>query len=741
MTSNGVSVSGVLFIALSVSLSGIVGCSTPGLSGISSEREVELLSHDLAVQLVPGHHRLVATDRQMLKVLNPELKQISFLLHPMLHVTRVEEQREGIARALAFKILKPQDKEEGDESQQIAVRLGRSLVRGEVLTLDWSYEGTINDPPRQSHRLRFVRPSETNGHIGSEGVYLSGETHWYPDRPRSRATFRVQVTTPEGWHGVTHGREVSRVAEDGHARAHWDVLAKTEALTLVANRFVTKQRTWNGIEVATYLFPEDAHLADEYLGAAIRYLGVYTKLLGPYPFPKFALVENFFPSGLGMPSFTLLGSRVVKRRYVQPYALGHEIVHSWIGNSVLNDVEDGNWVEGLTTYLANYYYDELTGRAEEAREQRRMMLVGYAVYVRPEEDYPVGRFRSKENQRDNAIGYQKSAMIFHMLRREIGEQAFWAGIRKLVAEYTGAYANWKVLEELFGEASGQDLRWFFAQWVERAGAPRLQITDALYRADVTSARSGGHGGYVVSFRVKQHGTPYRLHLHARVKMSGGRVHTTRVEVESAEETFNVAVPALPVALEIDPNYESFRRISREDLPPMLNLFVTDSERAVVLPGVAADTDAPYRGVAERLMLEQQGQGSRQRSVTAQVADTDVRAARGSVLVLGGPGQNRAADWAVGGCGNRVKLGANAFTVEGRLHKGSGMALLVTCRHPDRPESVVSLFYGLTPPAAAKVARLLFFYGWQSYLIFRDGSVVARGDFAPPKRELEVLFDG
>ncbi|MEE9205131.1 MAG: hypothetical protein V3U08_08945, partial [Nitrospirales bacterium] len=132
MTSNGVSVSGVLLIALSVSLSGIVGCSTPGLSGISSEREVELLSHDLAVQLVPGHHRLVATDRQMLKVLNPDLTQISFLLHPMLHVIRVEEQREGIARALAFKILKPQDKERGHEGQRVVVRLGRSLVRGEV---------------------------------------------------------------------------------------------------------------------------------------------------------------------------------------------------------------------------------------------------------------------------------------------------------------------------------------------------------------------------------------------------------------------------------------------------------------------------------------------------------------------------------------------------------------------------------------------------------------------------------
>lgn len=87
-----------------------------------------------------------------------------------------------------------------------------------------------------------------------------------------------------------------------------------------------------------------------------------------------------------MPSFTLLGSGVIKRHYTQPYALGHEIVHSWIGNGVFNRVSRGNWVEGLTTYLSNYYYHELTGDAVQAREQRRLMLLGYAVYVRPGED-------------------------------------------------------------------------------------------------------------------------------------------------------------------------------------------------------------------------------------------------------------------------------------------------------------------------------------------------------------------
>ncbi len=96
-----------------------------------------------------------------------------------------------------------------------------------------------------------------------------------------------------------------------------------------------------------------------------------------------------------MPSFTLLGSGIIKRHYVQPYALGHEIVHSWIGNAVFNRAERGNWVEGLTTYLANYYWHELMGDRAQAQDQRRLMVQGYNLHVPPERDYPVGAIHAK----------------------------------------------------------------------------------------------------------------------------------------------------------------------------------------------------------------------------------------------------------------------------------------------------------------------------------------------------------
>jgi hypothetical protein len=630
-------------------------------------RRAEILHHTLEATLLPDRHELLAVDQMTVRAVTDDVQEAVFTLHGNLNVRLVMEQRPGGSQALSFRAAPAGSQAEA--GQAVTVRFSRPLQTGETVSLMWHYRGGINEPPREPRHLRFVTPSETAGHIGPEGVYLSGETLWYPDLPSSLATFVLRAKTPGEWTAVTHGRQIARTVQDAVATADWEVAERTEALTLVANRFVVKRRdrpdpSGRSIEIATYLFPDEASLADEYLDASIKYLDVYTKLLGPYPFPKFAVVENFFASGLGMPSFTLLGSGVIKRRYVQPYSLGHEIVHSWIGNSVFNEAGQGNWVEGLTTYLANYYYEELTGTPEQAREQRRMMLLGYAVYVRPEEDYPVAQFTRKTDQKDNAIGYQKSAMVFHMLRREIGGEPFWRGVRTLVARYHGRYAGWKDLERVFAETSGRDLRWFFAHWIERPG----------------SAPAPGALGSVRS----------------------------------------------------DPDYEVFRRIPREALPPMLNLFVTDPMRAVIVPTGGSEPDrAPYVELIAQIVSKD--------PAGAMQDDRNVEAVQGSLLVLGGPGVNRAAEWALRGCGGSVRIEKDSVTIEGRTYNGPGTAALLSCRHPDRPGHVVTLLYGATPAAVSKVARLLFFYGWQSYLVFQDGTVIARGDYAG-SRDREAVVE-
>ncbi|HYM37429.1 MAG TPA: M1 family aminopeptidase, partial [Nitrospiraceae bacterium] len=679
-------------------------------------RQAEILHHALEVRLVPDRHELLAVDQMAVKALADGVQEATFTLHGHLQVVLVVEQRPAGAQPVSVQAA-PATGSPGT-GQVVTIRLNRPLNRDETVQLMWQYRGAINEPPREPRHLRFVTPSETAGHIGIEGAYLSGETLWYPDLPGSLPPFTVRVKTPGEWTAVTHGRQRARMVQDAVAVADWEVADKTEALTLVANRFVAKQRDWpdpsgRPIEVAAYLFPDEAQLADEYLDASIRYLDAYSKILGPYPFPKFAVVENFFASGLGMPSFTLLGSAEIKRRYVQHDRLGHEVVHSWIGNSVFNEAGQGNWVEGLTTYLANYYYEELTGTPEQAREQRRKMLLGYAVYVRPEEDYPVAQFTQKKDQKDNAIGYQKAAMVFHMLRREIGEESFWRGLRTLVARYRSRHAGWKAVEQVFAEMAGRELRWFFAQWVEQPGAPALAITQTAGRV-----------------RLMQGPRAYRVRVPLSVSLADGQEQSTSMQLTDAEG--DPSIPSGARSVRLDPDYHVFRRIAREALPPMLNLFVTDRNRAVVMAGGGTETDrAPYVELAKQIAAREPG-------ITS-LDDREVRSATGSMLVLGGPGVNRAAEQAVLGCGNRVSLGGNSFTIEGKTYDGPGMALLVSCRDSDNPGRQATLFYGLSPQAAATVSRLLFFYGWQSYLVFQDGSVVARGDFPPRVNDLEVTL--
>ena len=710
---------------------------------------VVIRHHDLFVQIVPEQHALIAKDRLTLEV--PEAQpSIRFTLAPTLQIDHIALVQESAGTAVSIHDV-PFELEPGlsPESAQ-EVLIPSKVVSAGLVTLDVYYHGVINDPPRDPRHLRFVTPSETAGHIGPEGVYVSSESHWYPDIQESLSTYGLLVAVPTGWTAVTQGKAgESRACPAGLCRndqmvmTEWAVTQPSEALTLVANTFVTSFRDWTAktgqrIRLSTYLFPDDAHLADEYLDATARYLDVYIPLLGPYPFEKFAVVENFFASGLGMPSFTLLGSGIIKRHYVQPYALGHEIVHSWIGNAVFNRAERGNWVEGLTTYLANYYWLELMGDHAQARDQRRLMVQGYNLHVTPERDYPVAQFTQKQDEHDNAIGYQKSAMLFHLLRQEVGDETFWRALKILVAQYRGRHAEWRDLERVFAEESRQDLRWFFAQWVEQDGAPVLSLSEAVARPVAGEPTQA----FQLEATIVQSNRPFRFPLQLLIRMEGDREYVLTVPLHALRETISVTLPARPIAIDIDPEFMTVRRIARQTLPPVLTHYVTDRRRSVL----TAFTDepehpSPFRDVVTRIEAQEQQKPIDDRTVIAPLAQDGLLPREGSVLVLGGP-ESRSGIQSILArhCGARATLNDKGVTVMGAAHEGPGLAFLVSCHRVDRPGSVVTVLYAATPQAVAKMARLLFFYGWNSFLLFKDGAVVTRGEWPLANDRTEVRLD-
>ncbi len=708
-----------------------------GGSALSAKEQVTNIHHTLSVELILAAHELVASDQIELEI-EPQVTSVTFTLAPTLHVKSIAMRRHSVSGGqrsqdaiVPFTDMRPSE----TMVQQIVVSLPKD--HGQRVTLIMSYHGQINDPPREPRHLRFVTPSETAGYIGMEGVYLNGESQWYPDVIGSLSTYRVTAQIPHGWTVVASGNKEGETTSAGKTSSTWIAQNPSEAFTLVANKFVTTSREWKSptgqrVELQTHFLPENASLADEYLNATARYLDVYVRILGNYPFDKFAVVENFFASGLGLPSFTLLGSGSIKRHYVQPYALGHEIVHSWIGNSVFNRDDHGNWVEGMTTYLANYYWLEVIQDVSQAFEQRRMMLDGYNLYVRPETDYAVSQFLRKHDEKDNAIGYQKSAFVFHLLRQEIGDEPFWRGLKTFVSSYRNRPADWRSIEEVFSQESGQDLRWFFEQWVEQPGAPLVSLRDAHARH---VKEEGGRETWRLTVQIDQAGKPFRMATPVRIVMKESTQIKPIVLNLSQTSVAEFVLLDQPLRVELDPNLMTFRRLTRHQLPPMLNGYVTDQQKTVVL--AFSDPASPLQQIVSRIADHEQT-GSLRTTVVS--LKEDALPHDGSILVLAGADERQAVQSMVQeSCGERIALEERGFKLDGQEYDGPKMAVLFSCHRANVPGSVITVLYGPTSGAVEKISRFLFYYGWHSYVVFQDGTVTKREVWqsAPDVKEVRI----
>jgi aminopeptidase N len=368
-----------------------------------------ILNHDLVIQLHPSEHGLKAKD-----IITVPPGQRSFMLFEMadhLTVQSVTIDRREVPFSFNGGRLRIALSPDSD-SRQVGIY----------------YSGVYND-------AMPVEPLNTDnpgygitGTIDPRGTMLLAGAKWYPDSIGAASQYTLTVDAPEGVVAVTAGRPLGHATQNGQTRSRWSVDHPVRGLPLVAGPYAVSVRRFGDIRAATYFSQPLQHLSDSYLNATGRYLQLYQELFGPYPYGQFAVVENFFPTGYGFPSFTLLGRRVLRLPFIIHTSLGHEIAHCWWGNGVLVDASQGNWSEGLTSYVADYLYKERHG---QGRDHRRQWLRNYASLVDDSNDFPAARFMSRVDPVTKVVGYDKVAMVFHMLRQSVGDDAFWQTLREI----------------------------------------------------------------------------------------------------------------------------------------------------------------------------------------------------------------------------------------------------------------------------------------------------------------------
>ncbi len=659
-----------------------------GLAQPAPPAPTAAVHHDLDVSFVPATGLLRVTA----KVALPPGTKPELLLNAALNVTKsspaLKEVPLGDVAAFVGN-----NAAATEPSRRVALK--RYRASGAPATLALTYEGIVRNElttPREEYQRGF---RETPGTIGPEGIYLAGSTFWVPAFGEALTSFRMTAKVPEGWQLVSQGDGTAR-GSDGLAR--WDSKGPVDEAYLVGGPLVAYRDRAGDVETLAFLRTKDDALAAKYLAATAQYLEMYRGLIGPYPYGKFALVENFWETGYGMASFTLLGPQVIRFPFILASSYPHEILHNWWGNSVFVDYAKGNWCEGLTAYLADHLIQEQRGKGEE---YRRGTLQKYRSYVRDGRDFPLTKFRGRESAATEAVGYGKALMGFHMVRRHLGDAAFRKTLARFYVGFRGKRATFDDFRATAEAVAGKPLAALFDPWVTRAGAAELALGPA------TVAKAGTGWTVTGTLRQLQKEAPFALEVPVAVVTEKGTVRKV-VSLDGREARFEVATDAEPLGLAADPQFDLFRKLDPREIPPSIGqLFGEPKLLAILSAGLAPEEDAAWRALfsawttpthAIEVKLE---------------TEVDALPADRAVWIVGRA--NRHASLFAKQDG--LALGATDLTALGEKVALAAHTFVLVARHPGDPVKAAGWIFGETLAALPGLGRKLPHYGKYSYLGF------------------------
>jgi len=634
------------------------------------------LHHELTVRLLPDQGRLLVRDRLPLPL--PDRFQ--------LNAATLLSVQGGQVQAL----------DDGGNGRLPLYQL-RTDPAADHLLLEYQVEvGAM--PAHSEHGMPLAV-------LDGQGAFLDGAAGWYPRFGSGPLSFELRVEgLPAGWEVVSQGE---RLTEAG--RILWRAQAPQEEIYLLAGPFSLYRSAHRGIELQVFLLQPDAELAQRYLDAMGAYFDWYGGLIGAYPYPKFAVVENRWQTGYGMPSFTLLGSQVLRLPFILTSSLPHEILHNWWGNGVYIDPAAGNWGEGLTAYLADHLLRERDGAGAA---YRRQALERYASFAAEGRDFPLADFRARHDEASQAVGYGKALMLFHMLRLELGDAGFIAGLRAFWQQWRFRAASFDDLRVSFAGVAGGMPRALAGQWLERPGAPSLAL-------HIPAPPAEADGAYLLRLELsqQQQGEPYPLQVPLVLQFADGSQQTRMLPLPGRQASFALRLDTPPARMDVDPWFDLFRLLDPAERPSALGRLFGASRQLVVLPSAAsAESQAAWRELAEGW---QRRYGNVEVVTDGQLSDLPDDTA---VWLLGWDNALLPeARQRLQGAGQA--LSAGEVVIEGGSYPRSGFVSVLL--DPDNSRPPLGFVGADTPDAIRGLARKLPHYGGYGRLVFGAGDLQNR----------------
>lgn len=489
---------------------------------------VDVQHYDIDVTVLPASQSLTAKVKMRIVPIDDRLSSIQVDFNDAMRVANVTDDKGGqvqFSRTSDF---------------NYRLQFAQPLVKGQPVTLNFEYEGRLDGREESPvYGIRFAA-------IDATGAALLYPSRWFPinEYTCDRYTMNLNVSVPAEFRVISSGVDLRT---DAGPMSTYSFKTTQPALYGSFSLVRGKPVQTNVEGVTSSMWFNNTAMANEIGGAVSKAMNFLSDLNGKPPAVNLLIVETFkgFPNGYSAPGVLFFSPNGIGTE-VNPRLIVNQVSRQWWGGLISPTTRNHIWiVNGLARFSESLYFESTGGPSAVESEMRDVF-----VEALTQPDPPLIQASRYEDYAPEfwAATAGKGSAVLHMLRGLLGKDKFEGMLKTFVKASAYKQVSTNDLRKAAEQVYGQDLGYFFIQWIESSGAPEFKLVYTVFRTSK---------GFRVLGKVSQDLDTFRMPVKLKIETEGNPEEKI-VEVVGTSSEFSVETFGKPVSVKLDPDMQVLR---------------------------------------------------------------------------------------------------------------------------------------------------------------------------------------